>query len=1209
MSYLRDLLLLPEVVKKTDFVVDLTQSVGHPEALLDRYAITPGIAHAFEQAVALVKDCVDGRKNAAAYIAASFGAGKSQFMGVTSAILDGHAAPRQRPELHPLYARNDWLGEKRILRLHYNMMGARTMEDRIFRTYLAHLEKHHPGEPIPALFEDEGLFRSADAFLADLGSETFFHKLNGQQPRLAGLGELAADLAWAPESYGLARSSADPEQRARLLGALARTPWFAGRLSTERFVEFGRGLDVIARHAAGLGYHGIVLFLDELVLWFASIAGSHDHLSREVGKLSKLVEGQSDDRPIATVSFIARQRQLVDLVGERYAGEEALALRDQLQFWQGRIDEIVLEDKNLPAIIERKVVVPRDEAAKAKLGADFEKTRRRLQEAEWGTLLGELRDGSAFAKVFPFSPALIEALVALSQCLQRERTAIRMLVELLRFRLEDFVAGQLVPVGDLFDVLAAGEEPMDFSMRERFRAAKRLYQYELLPVIQQANGTADPARCQRLRDDDSAMGCANCPEKRCRADNRLVKTLLLAALVTEVPALKNMSARKLVALNHGALPSIIPGNEWSDAVARLRNLAAANGKLRVGDQADPTVSVVLEGVDLKPILDQARVHDSQGARQRKVMEIVYLAMGLAEGDAPPQALVLHEQEWRGTARKGAVYFGNVRKMPDELLLAPEGHDFRVVIDVPFDDAGFGPKDDEPRLQELLDAGKSSPTVAWFSSFLAEQVQRDLSDLVVIDQLLGPGQLKPYFENRAPEELQRAQAELTSLGEQKRQRVRRALLAAYGLKSDDGELDPASLAERRHVVLIPGAEIRGLPAADFAPGLHEAIREVLDQRWPRHAEFRERVTRGKLEKALALFERLCDAENQRLPIVSAEAKELGLAESLGIVQIGDAAAVVRKQPFQDWKRKLLEEKIEQAPTVARLRQLADAGGAAGHTPEVLDFMVRAFAVESHRDLVTADGQPIADPVLGRLPLDAKVVEVALPEETAWHVALERAGKLFGATSGRARNPANVNRLAAEAAKKRDAASLARAGEVESLLAARSSFYAGQPPRLQTARAVQELLAELQASEPAALVKALAGAKVATSLDAMLRHLTGAGAVVAALGNEMAFGSFHALRGRAEPEAGQVLEEVRKALESDELHLALGPKLEELGRRALEVIAPKLEPERQPERPMTGVIATGSARSLVELDVERGKMAKALAKSPGAALSLTWTVTKP
>jgi hypothetical protein len=101
----------------------------------------------------------------------------------------------------------------------------------------------------------------------------------------------------------------------------------------------------------------------------------------------------------------------------------------------------------------------------------------------------------------------------------------------------------------------------------------------------------------------------------------------------------------------------------------------------------------------------------------------------------------------------------------------------------------------------------------------------------------------------------------------------------------------------------------------------------------------------------------------------------------------------------------------------------------------------------------------------------------------------------------------------------------------------------------------------------------------------------------------------LRGRAEPEAGHVLEEVRKALEGDELHLALGPKLEELGRRALEVIAPKLAPERQPERPMTGVIATGSARSLAELDAQRATMADALARSPGAALSLTWTVTEP
>ncbi|MBK8698030.1 MAG: hypothetical protein IPN17_38770 [Deltaproteobacteria bacterium] len=56
-------------------------------------------------------------------------------------------------------------------------------------------------------------------------------------------------------------------------------------------------------------------------------------------------------------------------------------------------------------------------------------------------------------------------------------------------------------MGDLFDVLAGGEEPMDGTMRARWQAAKRLYQAELLPVIQTRHDTARPERCQRIRDE------------------------------------------------------------------------------------------------------------------------------------------------------------------------------------------------------------------------------------------------------------------------------------------------------------------------------------------------------------------------------------------------------------------------------------------------------------------------------------------------------------------------------------------------------------------------------------------------------------------------------------------------------------------------------------------------------------------------------------
>ncbi len=330
--------------------------------------------------------------------------------------------------------------------------------------------------------------------------------------------------------------------------------------------------------------------------------------------------------------------------------------------------------------------------------------------------------------------------------------------------------------------------------------------------------------------------------------------------------------------------------------------------------------------------------------------------------------------------------------------------------------------------------------------------------------------------------------------------------------------------------------------------------------------------------------------------------------MGLVQIGDAAAVVRPQQFQDWKQTLLQEG-ENAPTVARLRKLADADGFAGYQKPVLDFTVLAFRTFSHRDLVAADGQAILEAVLGKLSADARVVEVPLPEETVWQKALARAGKLFGSgVGGKACNPGNLNKLVADLAKKRDEAAQARAGHVAALLAQRSAFYQGDPPRLRTARAVETLLAKLATADKVALVRGLADAKVETSLEAMQRHLVDSATIARALDDKMVFQSLDALAALAgNPDAAQVLSEVAKALEADELHVAIAPKLTELGQRALQIVAPKPKPVSSKPN---GFVASGVASSLGQLDTERAKITEAL-KTPGAVLDLqlTWTVRKP
>ena len=50
-----------------------------------------------------------------------------------------------------------------------------------------------------------------------------------------------------------------------------------------------------------------MLFLDELILWFATRMSDHEWVAREPPKVAKLVEAANANRPVPIVSFVARQ--------------------------------------------------------------------------------------------------------------------------------------------------------------------------------------------------------------------------------------------------------------------------------------------------------------------------------------------------------------------------------------------------------------------------------------------------------------------------------------------------------------------------------------------------------------------------------------------------------------------------------------------------------------------------------------------------------------------------------------------------------------------------------------------------------------------------------------------------------------------------------------------------------------------------------------
>src|SRR5690606_8578730 len=133
----------------------------------------------------------------------------------------------------------------------------------------------------------------------------------------------------------------------------------AARGDAQSFIPLENGLKVVSRHAQSLGYDGVVLFLDELILWLQAHMGDQDFVRDQVQRLVKLIESADSGRPVPIVSFISRQRDLSQLIGSDVAGADVQNLEQQVDYLAGRIDVVELEDSNLVEIIKHRVLAPR----------------------------------------------------------------------------------------------------------------------------------------------------------------------------------------------------------------------------------------------------------------------------------------------------------------------------------------------------------------------------------------------------------------------------------------------------------------------------------------------------------------------------------------------------------------------------------------------------------------------------------------------------------------------------------------------------------------------------------------------------------------------------------------------------------------------------------------------------------------------------------
>ena len=1193
-TLLRDLIEIPDRVLAGDFVLALSKGIGE-KSTIDQYVVTEQLAGEFDRALGIIQTAVETSSSRASYLDGSFGSGKSHFMAILYAILRGDPDARGKKGLADVVAKHDsWLRGRKFLLVPYHLPDAITLDSAILGGYVDHVQKLHPDAVLPAVYVDDELLSDAREQRARHGDEQFIADLP------------AGDDEWGTPGWNPALLDAafaappgDPERR-RLVGDLLTGPFRryarAVRGDAESYIPLDLGLSVISVHAKQvLGYDAVVLLLDELVLWLAGYLGDPTRVSREAQKVSKLVESAEHERPAPIISFVPRQRDLRDLVGRDTPGAVVTSLFDTLKYWDGRFDRIPLDDRNLPAIVQERLLRPKNDAARAALDEAFGQTASVRAEV-WETLIdvhGEKADRAAFRATYPFSPAFLHAMVDISGALQRERTALKLMQQLLVDYRDTLPVGQLMPIGAIFDVLASGaDRPFTDKLRDEFDQAKRFYFNQVRPFLLERHGLTEQQAGE--------LG----PRHAFRADDLVAKTLLLAALVPNVPALRGLTASRLAALNHGSIVAMLPNQERRTVAKTLRDLARKFGEFRVSDDEDPRVDLALIGIDTDGILRQARYVDDSAARRRVIRDLLWEEMDVADSGELVTAIGI---VWRGTARRVELVFGNVRdedSLPWQQFEPGEPGAIRVITDYPFDEGNHSPAEDVNRVKRLPAQLDGVATLVWLPHFLSARRLDDLSDLIVISHVLRPGMLDDLTPNLIAEDRHHARLQLDSRRAALTARLRDAIKRAYGVASQEDE-DLGARTDTHILSLDAGVE----PRPQVGQGLGTALRglcyQLLDHRYPRHPDFdpqgrRQAVKAIELTTVLRAVEQAAQNPVGRYEPPPADRPVLKrIANPLGLGVMHEAAFVLQ----DDWKQ-LLDRRVagRGEVTVTQLRGWVE-DERSGLPESVQDLIIACYAIQADRAWARPAGTVMAPPELAAIRPEYVLPSQELPSQEEFDRTSRRAEGIFGV----ARQPVRSNRASNAIARgvRQRAGDLLTAAEAltEALeMHAQTLGLDGSSPRLATARALSGLLNQLAGTtESTALIRALAAADLPRENAIYRAHLDNARKVTTGI-NATRWQVLDRLAtvtdGENAAAAQTLLGELRSAARHDEHEVGLAEALQQVEQRATALFLdaagkPKPGPATQVRR----------ARGAKVLDVLE-EIRTAADASPDVEFEITW-----
>ncbi|MEO7889577.1 MAG: DUF6079 family protein [Vicinamibacterales bacterium] len=909
----------PEDIRAMGFVVKLREAdPGSDEVkqLVDDYVITPAVEKELPRILDDMKQVFDRGEEYGRFIHGSFGSGKSHFMTMLSLLIEGSQPAWKK--FRPLFGAHKnsqaskgrdsadheaWLAQAGLLVVRIHMLSVRgksTGFDRaVYEGFNAALKRRSK-----APFE----FLNVDAIFEEVRREA---KEYGDVvwKRLE-----AENIVGGREDFeGIANGSTQARER------FARA-WltYKGRDAADAGIDprWSDGLSRMAEHAKAQGFGGIVLMIDEFLLWLAEKSGQE--FVQEINNLNVIVDHNTGQRPAPIFVFVARQRNLQeffpDLVDES-------KIHEHLDHHAKRFEVTKLQDVELRHIVRGRVLRPKNAAAvQAAVSSLSERHEKVLPALLAGADIDYLRD------VYPFHPALIEMLVDVTSLMQRERSALRLLYELLVIHYPKLPLGEFLPVGSAF----AGIFP-----ESGVEASKKV---DLMQDIHhQYYSRLGPAMLKMAEELGSEFN-----EERRRALDQLVKTVLLAEVS---PRLKQggLTIERLVQLNAVDVEGETFRGQVRVAETDLLALSQRVPDLQVAGQGKiAIVRFMLGRVSLGEVLGRARSKVDNPAQRFKVfwgalkrgfgLEGVkgFEDGGANEGD--------WDLGWRRTKRRGRIKLGNVREMSYDDFTPPAGT-FKVLVDYPWDEPGHTVDEDRLRAINVRKKQGLLHTVCWLPRHMSPTELGVLTELAAVRYLLSDAGQEDLLE---------------TLNTQDRNKILDQ--ASIRLKTLDGQLEDLLKEVYVHhgefFALISDVD-SSRPRETLAQNLEHIAALLMDRRYPQHPTF---LADPKKQDLDVLLDWMVQAGETNVSVTYDELvgrvlKTLG--QPLELVDLGQTKASLRldSRYIKDVLQRTDQDSVSWAPIADHLRETY------GFQPLIVDLFLCFLCQRDHRALQEIDGETV------------------------------------------------------------------------------------------------------------------------------------------------------------------------------------------------------------------------------------------------------------